>query len=199
MPYTDFYSGTDWQQSSGPFCNRYFEEADLWPEGAGSEIDTGDKDELEPASSTQAELHPVLAIGPKAIRPHNLTGVVVKVESADKVLVNIADCFVVRQYVANITAYSGGSASAWDASMDAGEPVYVDDSGPLAAGVTLSRAATNESTQANPRAGYIYYCQDDYKDSGFGGLHTAAGLPHTASSTQTEYVLTCVLLTADSA
>jgi hypothetical protein len=197
MPTTVFYSGTDWEQSSGPFCNRYFEEADLWPEGAGSEIDNGDKDELAPPSTTQAQQHPVLAIGAKANRPRNLTGVVVVTEDANKVLVNIAHCMVVRQYVANITAYSGGAASAWDASLEAGDPVYVDDSGPLAAGVTLSRAQTNESTQANPLAGYIFYCQDDYLDTGFGGLHTTAGLPHTASSTQTEYVLTCVLLTPD--
>ena len=36
-----FFSGTDWEQSSGPYVNRYWEEADLWPEGAGGEIDQG--------------------------------------------------------------------------------------------------------------------------------------------------------------
>jgi hypothetical protein len=193
----EFYSGTDWQQSSGPYCNRYFEEADLWPEGASSEIDGGNKDELAPASSTQPELHPVLAIGAKANRPRNLTGVVVRSEDANKVLLNVAHCFVVRQYVANITSYSGGAGYTFDSSLEAGDPVYVDDSGPLASGVTLSRAQTNESGSANPLAGWIFYCQDDYIDNGFGGLHTAAGLPHSASSTETEYVLTCVMLTPD--
>jgi hypothetical protein len=192
-----FYSGTDWQQSSGPYCNRYFEEADLWPEGASSEIDGGNKDELAPASSSQSELHPVLAIGAKANRPRNLTGVVIKSEDANKVLVNIAHCMVVRQYVANVRQYSGGDPYAFDTSLEAGDPVYVDDSGPLASGVTLSRAMTNESSQANPLAGYIFYCQDDYVDTGFGGLHSSAGLPHSASSTELEYVLTCVLLTPD--
>lgn len=193
-----FYSGTDWEQSSGPYINRYVEEADLWPEGAGGEIDGGNKDELAPASTTQPELHPVLAIGPRANRPKNMTGVVVKSEDANKVLVNVAPGFIVRQYVSNILTYSGGAANTWSGSIDAGTPVYVDDSGPLSSGVTLSLSMTNESGSLNPLAGWIFYCQDEYDDSGFGGLN-AAGLPHTQSSTATVEVLACVLLNPYSA
>jgi len=193
-----FYSGTDWEQTSGPQLNRYFEQADLWPQGLASEIDGGDKDVLAVASSTQPELHPVLAIGERAFRPKNLTGVIVKYEGASKVLMNIAHAFTVRQYVVNITGYSGGAADAWDGSVEAGQPVYVDDSGPLAAGITLSLAQTNESASQNPLAGYIFYCQDDYDDSAFGGLNSA-GLPIVHSSTATVEFLACVLLTPYSA
>jgi hypothetical protein len=196
MPTTTFYSGTDWEQSSGPFCNRYFELADLWPQGTGAmgEIDGGDKDVLA------AGEHPVLAIGAKANRRCNLTGVVVDYEDANRVLMNVAHCMIVRQYVANILTYSGGSAATWATSVDAGDCVYVDDSGPLAAGVTLSLVATNESSQENPKAGYIMYCQDDYDDSNYGGRDQhGGGLPHTGlSSTSTEYFLACILLTPDS-
>lgn len=189
-----FMSGTDWQQSSGPQCNRYYELADLWPQGTGSmgEIDGGDKDILA------AGLHPVLAIGKKANRPCNLTGVVVNYVNANRVLLNVADCAIVRQYVANITGYTGGDANAWSSNIDAGDCVYVDDSGPLAAGVTLSLAQTNESASANPKAGYVTYCQDDYDDSSFGGRDQhGGGLPHTPSGTATEYTLMCIQLAAD--
>lgn len=195
MVTTHFMSGTDWQQSSGPLCSRYFELADLWPQGTGSmgAIDGTDKDILA------AGLHPVLAIGAKANRPRNLTGVVVKYENANRVLMNVAHCQVVRQYVANILTYSGGAAATWTSTVDAGHPVFVDDSGPLAAGVTLSLAQTNESTTANPLAGYIMYCQDDYDDSLVGGRDQhGGGLPHSGmSSTGTEYFLACILLTPE--
>ena len=196
MPETAFYSGTDLQQSSGPACNRYFELADLWPQGTGSmgEIDGGDKDILA------AGLHPVLAIGAKANRPCNLTGVVVNYVNANRVLMNVADCVIVRQYVANITGYNetDGVADAWSSDIDAGDCVYVDDSGPLAAGVTLSLAQSNESGSQNPKAGYVMYCQDDYDDSDFGGRDQyGGGLPHTPSDTATEYTLMCIQLAPD--
>ena len=193
-----FYSGTDWEQTSGSQVNRYFEQADLWPQGLTSEIDGGDKDVLAVASSTSPEFHPVLAIGERAFRPKNMTGVIVKYEGASKVLMNVAHGFAVRQYVSNILTYSGGAANTWDGSVDAGQPVYVDDSGPLTAGVTLSLAMTNESGSLNPIAGYIFYAQDDYDDSAFGGLNSA-GLPITHSSTATVEFLACVLLTPYSA
>jgi hypothetical protein len=189
-----FMSGTEnfWQQSSGPYCNRYFEAADLWPHGAESETDGGNKDVLA------AGLHPVLAIGATANRPCNLTGIVVDYENANRVLVNVADCFITRQYVANVLTYSGASANSWSSSIDAGQCVYVDDSGALASGVTLSLAPTNASGSTNPKAGYVMYCQDDYDDSDFGGADQAGGgLPHTPSGTATEYTLMCVMLAAD--
>ena len=193
-----FYSGTDWQQSSGPMCDRYFELADLWPQGTGAMggVDGTDKDVLV------AGLHPVLAIGAKANRGCNLTGVVVNYDHASRVNMNVAHCAIVRQYVANITGYNEttGEADAWATSVDAGDCVYVDDSGPLAAGVTLSRSATNESGSTNPKAGYVMYCQDDYDDSSVGGREQyGGGLPHSGlSSDSTEYFLACVLLTPDS-
>jgi hypothetical protein len=192
---TAFYSGTDWQQSSGPTCPRFFELADLWPQGAGGEIDGGNKDVLA------AGLHPVLAIGARANRPRNLTGVVIDYDDANRVNLSVSHCFIVRQYVANISGYNetSGAADAWVTSIDAGHPVFVDDSGPLAAGVTLSVAQTNESGSRNPQAGYVMYCQDDYDDSGFGGRDQAGGgLPHSGlSSDSTEYTLMCVLLTPE--
>lgn len=194
MPTTHFFSGTDWEQSSGPFCNRYYQLADLWPQGTGSmgEIAGGDKDILA------AGLHPVLAIGAKANRATNLTGVVVDYDGDQRVLMNVSHCMIVRQYVANITGYTGSAANAWDSGIDACDPVYVDDSRALAAGVTLSRATTNESSQNNPLAGYVMYCQDDYDDTDFGGRNAyGGGLPHTPSATATEYTLMCILLTPD--
>ena len=196
MPTTVFFSGTDWQQSSGPMCNRYFELEDLWPQGTGAmgEIDGGDKDILAAGD------HPILAIGAKAYRSCNLTGVVVNYVNEHRVLMNVSGCTIVRQYVANITSYGqGGVADAWETSADAGRCVYVDDSGPLAAGVTLSLSTANESASGNPKAGYIMYCQDDYDDSDFGGRDQhGGGLPHAGmSSTQTEYFLACIMLTPD--
>jgi len=190
-----FYSGTDWQQSSGPYLNRYWELADLWPQGLGGEIDGGNKDVMA------AGLHPVLAVGARANRPENLTGVVVNYEGTSRVLLNHANGMVVRQYVANITGYNEttGAADAWATNADAGQPVYVDDSGPLTAGVTLSLSDTNESGSNNPLAGFIIYCQDDYDDSDFGGADQAGGgLPIDGlSSTGTEEFLACVYLSPD--
>lgn len=189
---TAFFSGTDWQQSSGPYTNRYVEKADLWPHGTGGEIDGGNKDVLE------AGLHPVLAIGARANRPLNMTGVLVEYEDANRVLMNVAHGMIVRQYVANISGYNQttGNADAWDSGIDVGDVVYVDDSGPLAAGVTLSRAQTNESGSANPVAGWVFYAQDGYDDTGFGGASAASTAPpFTPSATATEYTLMCVLLT----
>jgi len=191
-----FYSGTDWQQSSGPYCNRYFQLADLWPEGTNSEVGGGAKDVLA------AGLHPILAIGAKANRSCNLTGVVVEYESAQRVLMNVSGCAIVRQYVVNITDYNetDGTAKTWVASYDAGDCVYVDDSDELPAGVTISGASANQSGSGNPKAGYVMYCQDDYDDSGFGGREAhGGGLPvGSMSTTATEYVLACILLTPDS-
>ena len=191
-----FFSGTDWEQSSGPYLNRDWELADLWPQGLGGEIDGGNKDVLADG------LHPVLAVGPRSERADALTGVVVTYDGATRVRLNHAEGFIVRQYVANITGYNEttGAADAWATNADAGTVVYVDDSGPLSAGVTLSLSKTNESGSANPKAGYIMYCQDDYDDSAFGGRDQhGGGLPIDGlSETGTEAFLACVYLTPDS-
>ena len=189
----EFYSETDWQGNSGPIIPRTVDASeDLWPVGTGAmgEIDGGDKDVLADG------LHPVLAIGPKAQRPRNLTGVVLTYRSDnDRAVMNLADKVIVKAYVSNIATYSGGAGATFDQSLAVGEPVYVDDSGPLSAGVTLSRSPLNESTTANPMAGYIWRCQDQYNDSYVGGIDGDV-FPMTIANTAVETLL-CVMLVND--
>lgn len=183
----EFTHGTDYEQSSGPIVSRQFAAADLWPHGLNSESDgAGDKDVLADG------LHPVLAIGPKTQRPVNLTGVVMTYTNANLVELNLADKVVVRQYVANIVTHP----NTYDQSMAIGEPVYVDDSVVLTAGVTLSRAALNDLGQPNPLAGYLYYCQDEFYDVGVGGPNAAAVWPKVLANefNESEY---CVMLVND--
>jgi len=189
---TEFYGETDWECSSGPILTRSFDaSADLWPHGAGSEAAGGDKDVLADG------LHPVLAVGPKASRPVNLTGVVVTYNSAnDRAEVNLAEKVVVKAYVANVLTYSEGAASTFDTSLAIGEPVYVDDSDPLAAGVTLSRSPLNSAGGVNPLAGYLHYAQDDYDDTGVGGASASTSWPITVAESLV-YTLVCVMLTND--
>jgi hypothetical protein len=187
----EFYNDTDWQGSSGPYVMRTFDASeDLWPHGAGSEIDGGDKDVLADG------LHPVLAIGAKGNRPRNLTGVVVTYQSNnDRAVLNLAEKVVVRAYVSNILTYSGGSGNTFDTSLAVGDPVYVDDSGPLSAGVTLSESPLNESGSANPLAGYVTRCQDQFDDSGVGG-EDGDVFPMTLDNSAVE-TLVCVMLVND--
>ena len=190
---SEFYNDPDWEGSSGPIIPRTVDTSeDLWPNGTGSmgEIDGGDKDVLADG------LHPVLAIGPKANRPRNLTGVVITYQSNnDRAVMNLADKVIVRQFVSNILTYSGGAGNTFDQSLAVGEPVYVDDSGPLSAGVTLSRSPLNESGSANPMAGYLWRCQDQYDDSGVGGADGDV-FPMTLANTAVETEL-CVMLVND--
>ncbi len=189
----EFYSDSDWEGSSGPVISRTVDVSeDLWPNGTGAmgEIDGGDKDVLADG------LHPVLAIGPKASRPRNLTGVVMTYNSAnDRAVMNLADKVIVRNYVSNIMAYTTGDGSTFDQSLAFGELVYVDDSGPLSSGVTLSRSPLNESGSANPLAGFIWRCQDEYDDSGVSGGDGDV-FPMTLANTAVE-TLVCVLLVND--
>jgi hypothetical protein len=184
-----FKSGPDWECSSGPIVTRDFDaSADLWPIGAGSELPSGDKDELEDG------LHPVVAIGLKAQRPINLTGVVISYNSAnDRAQVNLGEKVCVKNYVSNVTSWTGTVPASYDTTVDIGRPVYVDDSNHLPAGVTLSMSPTNYNGDGNPLAGYIFYCQDDYDDSGVGGAGANVTYPRTqANDTTSEY---CILLT----
>ena len=189
----EFYNDPDWEGSSGPIVPRTVDASeDLWPVGTGAmgEIDGGDKDVLADG------LHPVLAIGPKAQRPVNLTGVVITYRSAnDRAVMNLGDKVIVRQYVSNILTYSAGAGNTFDQSLAIGEPVYVDDSGPLSEGVTLSRSPLNESSSANPLAGYIWRCQDQYDDSGVSGIDGDV-FPMTLANTAIETAL-CVMLVND--
>ena len=204
MPET-LQAGTDWQQSSGPEIDRKYHEADLWPIADNS--NDGSKDELEDG------LHPVVAIGGRTTaygRPDLLTGVVKTYdENATIAVVNIADGVVVRQYVANILTYTpGGHAATWEGSPTIGQPVYVDDSDDLGAGVTLSLSPLNqddgEARVPNPLAGYLFYCQDEYADFEVGGPNVLSdwvrgrspALPLWDGTETVEYEV-CVLLTND--
>ena len=193
----DFFSGTNWQQSSGPEVDRKWHEVDLWPI-ADNSIE-GTKDELADG------LHPVVAIGGRetTARPENLTGVV-KTYNADATIavVNIADGAVVRQWVSNILTYSGGVPNSWETAPVIGQPVYVDDSAQLGKGCTLSLSPLNSADTANPLAGYLFYCQDEYQDYEVGGPNVASdwvigSLPEWDDDPGNEYEV-CVLLTNDS-
>ena len=186
----EFYTGTDWEQSSGPMLTRNYDaSADLWPHGAGSEIGAGDKDVLANG------LHPILAIGATGNRPNNLTGVVLTYYSeADIAILNVADKYITRQYVANIVSY----AATYSATYVIGMPVFVDSSADLSAGVTLSLSPLDSGGAGNPLAGYLHYCQDEYQDVGFGGPNVDAVWPKTASNSVLVESLLCVIQVNDS-
>jgi len=165
--------------------------ADLWPHGLASEIGGGNKDVLADG------LHPVLAIGPKASRPRNLTGVVINYDSAtDRAVLNLADKVVVKQYVANVLTYSGGNPATFDQSLAIGEPVFVDDSDGLADGVTLSRSPLNSADSGNPLAGYLYYSQTEFDDHYVGGQVASRDWPIVVANSLV-YTLVCVMLVND--
>ena len=185
---TEFFSGSDWEQSSGPWTNIQVHEADLWPIADNS---IAAKDALEDGH------HPVVAIGGRTAadgRPFNLTGVVVSfldglTTPTGIAVVNIADGMIVRQLVANILAHP----ATYETAPVVGQPVFVDDSAALGAGVTLSMSELNSAGLHNPLAGYLWYCQDEYADAAAGGPNTAATFDGTLANSlvQQEY---CVLL-----
>lgn len=189
---TEFYFGSDWECSSGPMLVRTFDaSADLWPHGTGSEAGGGNKDVLADG------LHPVLAIGGKTQRPRNVTGVVISYDSAtDRAVMNLADKVVVKAYVANVLTYSGGNPNTYDTSLAIMEPVYLDDSDPLASGVTLSRSPLNSAAEPNPLAGYLYYGQTEFDDTGVGGYGATRSWPITVAESLV-YTLVCVMLVND--
>ena len=166
----EFFSGSDWEQSSGPYVTVQVHEADLWPVADNS--GSGTKDALANG------LHPVLAIGGRTAadgRPLNLTGVVISylpglTTATGIAVVNIADGFICRQLVANVLTYAATVPDTFETAPVPGQPVYVDDSNDLGEGVTLSMSPFNDSgTLRNPLAGYLWYCQDEYADAVVGG------------------------------
>jgi len=140
VTYATWYSGTDWEQSSGPFCNRKFAESELWPIDDNA---IAQKDVLANGD------HPVVAIGGRTAadgRPQNLTGVVISYDATALIaVVNVAHCFIVRDYVSNISGYNGAAPNAWEAAPVIGQPVYIDDSAALGAGCTMSMSAANSA------------------------------------------------------
>ena len=184
-----FYHANDWESSSGPIISRQFAEADIWPVGLNSESDgTGDKEVLADGD------HPCVAIGPKASREQDTpVGVILSWENVNLLNLNVASGFCFKAYVANVLTYSNGSPATFDQSLAIGEPVYVDDSDSLAAGITLSRSPSNDDGGANPLAGWLFYDQDDYLDSGVGGANTAADWPKVVANSLV-YTLVTVML-----
>lgn len=189
MPVTEFYGETDWEGSSGPIISREYDAADLWPHGLASERAGGNKDILEDG------LHPFLAIGPKASRIARMKcGVVITMET-NLVQVNVAEGFAAKAYVANVLTYDGAHDPAtFDGSLAIGEPVYLDDSDALSAGVTLSRSPLNSFGEANPLAGWLWYDQDDYHNNDVGGANAAADWPKTISDSALVETLVTVIL-----
>ena len=195
MPAT-FQSGTNWQQASGPHVIVQVHEADLWPvdDNSGS----GTKDALADG------LHPVLAIGGRTAadgRPLNMTGGVVTftaglTTATGLVRVNIADGYIVRQYVSNTLEYANNVPSTFEQAPVVGQPVYVDDSNDLAEGVTLSMSELNDADVRNPLAGYLFYCQDEYADAGVGGPNSSSTFDGTLPNEETEQEYCVILVNA---
>ena len=193
----EFFTGTDWQASSGPVDTFMWDEADLWPMGARS--GSGTKDALV-AGETPAK-HPAIAIGGMTTadgRPENRTGVVVAYEhSTNLVTVNWANGFIIRQYVANILSYSGVTAAVFEQAPVIGQPVYVDPSDDLSDGVTLSLSPLDEDGAANPLWGHLMYCQTETQDGEVGGPNADAQWPLSWANELTETEV-CVMHASDS-
>jgi len=189
--YANFNSGPAIQDSSGPMCNRKFESDVLWPIGTNV-TDGQTKDTLADGD------HPVVAIGGLTTadgRPNNITGIVVSYNAtSDIAVVNIAACQIVRAYVSNISLYGGEAPTAWKSAPIIGQPVYVDDSADLGAGCTLSMSAVNHAGIANPLAGHLMYCQDEYVDFPIGGANSTEWGPEWSDSVSEEHLM-CVMLT----
>ena len=189
----DFQNGSNWEQSSGPIVNVDVHEADVWPV---------DDNSLAAKDVLAAGLHPVVAVGGRTAadgRPLNVTGVVITytpgISTATGVVeLNIASGMIVRQYVSNILTYSGTVPDTFEQAPVVGQPVYVDDSAALSAGVTLSMSPTNTGTLLNPRAGVLWYCQDEMANSEMGGARAVHTFDNTLADTAVEQEY-CVLLT----
>lgn len=199
MP-ANFQSGPDWQCSSGPIISRAFHVTDIWPVGADGYSDGTAKDTLSDGDHPVVAISQTAANGTKTGRPRNLTGVVISYNSdAAIVQVNLAEKVCVKNYVANVLTYSGGSPQTFVTTFYIGMPVYVDDSTGLGLGTTLSVSNTNDDGASNPLAGYLHYCQDEYEDIGVGGPNAASTwddgtITLTDALHEDEY---CILLTND--
>jgi len=189
---TTFQDGTDWEQSSEPLCIIDVQEADCWPVSDNS---IAAKDALDEG------LHPIIAIGERSgvPRPFNLTGVVVSYVGAgvgtgtDRVMVNVHRGAIVRQWVSNILTYGGGDPATYETTPTVGQPVYVDDSDDLSAGVTISMSPLNAIGTENPLAGWLWYCQDEIADAVVGGSRAAATFDGALPNAKTEQEY-CIML-----
>lgn len=186
----EFYSGTNWEQSSGPIIPRQVHESDVWPVDDNA---AAQKDVLADG------LHPVVAVGERTAaggRPALVTGVVITyipgtTTALGIVNLNIAEGMIVRQYVANIRDYSPVD---YETAPSVGMPVYVDDSATIGAGVTLSMAEEQAAGLLNPQAGVLWYCQDELANSEMGGARAVSTFDTTLADELVEQEY-CVLLT----
>ena len=193
--FSEFY-GHGYETSSIPLTIVDVHEADIWPIADNSV--SGAKDAIG------VGLHPVVAVGGRAAvdgRPMNVTGVVISftaglATATGRVRLNVADGYIVKNYVSNVYGYpeNGAAANSWENAPVIGQPVYVDDSDDLGAGCTLSMSSNNEIGVANPMAGVLWYCQDEYVDSAQGGPNAETDFPLEWSNIATEEHLVCVLL-----
>ena len=185
-----FTAGTDWEQSSGPIVNVDVQEEDTWPVDGRA---LAAKDQLAPG------LHPLVAIGERAApgRPLQVCGVVMSINlsvlgtGTDRVVLNIAHGFITRQYVSNILAHP----DTYETTPVMGQPVFVDDSAALAAGVTLSMSPLNSAGTENPVAGVLWYCQDEIADGQVGGSRAASTFDVSLDDEEVEQEY-CVMLVA---
>lgn len=194
-----FQLGPDWQDTSGPYVTVPVHEKDIWPVADNS--GSGTKDSIFDANGDYAGVHPVIAIGGRTAadgRPLNITGIVVSAipgstTSLGRVIVNIADGFIVKQWVANVLTYAAGSAATFEQAPVVGQPVYVDDSDDLGEGVTLSMSPLNDADVKNPQAGVLFYCQDEMADSAQGGPNETYSFDTSLANSLVEQEF-CVLL-----
>jgi hypothetical protein len=191
---TEFYNDATYEQSSEPKTPVSVQESDCWP--VDDRSISGAKDQLA------GGLHPVIAIGGRTAadgRPLNVTGIVYTYTgvgsgtATDRVVVDIADGVIVRQYVSNILTYSGGNPDTYETAPIVGQPVFVDDSAALSAGVTLSMSPLNSAGVKNPMAGILFYCQDEIADGFAGGARATATFDTALANEEVEQVY-CVLL-----
>jgi len=90
---------------------------------------------------------------------------------------------------------SGGAPNTYETTPQVGQPVYVDDSADLAAGVTLSMSPLNYNDLENPLAAHLWYCQDELPDGYAGGLRAASTFDTTLANELVEQEY-CVRLTS---
>jgi len=199
---TEFYEGSGWQDTSGPYVTVPCHESDVWPIADNSI--SGTKDSLFDANGAYGGGHPVVAVGGRTAadgRPLNVTGVVVSATpglttALGRVIINIANGMIVHNYVANILTYNGGDPATFETAPVVGQPVYVDDGDDLAAGVTLSLSPLNVAGLKNPLAGVLWYCQDEMADSAQGGPNATYSFDTSLANSLVEQAY-CILLLND--
>ena len=188
MPAT-FKAGPGWQGTPGPYIERNVLAEDCYPHSLQG---PAGKDALANG------LHPILAIGNDAVaegRSHDqLVGVMVTYNLAlTRAVMNIGKGFVCKDYsVANVLTYAAPNPATFETSFQIGMKVYIDDSLPLAAGVTLSLSPLNVDGLVNPHAGWLWPDQTEDPSFYIGGANVDVWPKAAANSLA--YVVANILL-----